>query len=187
MTLQFRSRTRRLVALACLATLAGLAIPSGPTFARRGTAARTWNPYREAADVASIAPSDVEAIYYTALRFYRPPRNQFRRLDLRLLPAAPGDRTTRTLDPSLAARLLRRLGDRFCLLDSPGGCRQEMGGDLRVSGIYASSPDTARVIVACRMVLPGNVTTDNGAQAFLIARGPKGWLIADRGGVGTPQ
>jgi len=37
------------------------------------------------------------------------------------------------------------------------------------------------------MIWPGDLSTDNGAQAFEIVRTAKGWRIADRGGVGTPQ
>jgi hypothetical protein len=146
---------------------------------------RHWSAYRDSGDVATIEPPDVEPIYETALRFYRPPRNQYRRLDLRLLPATPGDTTARTLSRPLAELLVGRLGNRFCV--SPDACGQGLGAELRVSRIYASSPDTVRVIVGCRMVWPEGVSIDNAAQAFEIVRTTKGWRIADRGGVGTPR
>jgi len=146
---------------------------------------REWSAYREPGDVATIAPADVEPIYETALRFYRPPRNQFRRLDVQLLPATPGDSTSHTLSRPLAELLVARLGDRFSLAPAPVG--PDLGAELRVSNIYASSADRVRVIVGCRMIWPGDLSTDNGAQAFEIVRTAKGWRIADRGGVGTPQ
>jgi hypothetical protein len=146
---------------------------------------REWSAYREPGDVVTIAPADIEPIYETALRFYRPPRNQFRRLEVQLLPATPGDSTSHMLSRPLAELLVARLGDRFALAGS--AVHQELGAELRVSSIYASSTDRVRVIVGCRMIWPGDVSTDNGAQAFEIVRTAKGWRIADRGGVGTPQ
>jgi hypothetical protein len=174
------------IALTSLLLLAVSVPPAAHALGAETTArTRHWSAYREPADVATIAPADVELIYETALRFYRPPRNQFRRLEVRILPTISGDTTTRTLSRTLAALLVARLGDRFCL--SPDACRQELGAELRVSSIYASSPDRVRVIVGCRMVWPGDVSTDNGAQAFEIVRAAKGWRIADRGGVETPR
>ena len=145
---------------------------------------RSWSVYRQAGERAVVAAADVEPIYEEALRFYRPPRNQCRWLDPRLLAAAPRETAARELDPELAGRLVERLGDRFCLLGEPlcGGRKQ--GGELQVSEIYAWSPDTARVVVACRMVWAG-ARVDNGAQAFLLVRAEKGWNIADRGGAGS--
>ena len=169
---------RWLVALALLAPVHACA-GSAPE-----TPGRHWEAYRTPADTVAMAAKDVAAIYETALRFYQPPRNQVRRLDVRLLPASAGD-TAGTLDPSLATALVKRLGDRFSLLsDTPP---QVMSGDLRMSEIYASSPNRARVVVGCQMTWPIGPTTDNGAQAFEIVRGPKGWKIADRGGVETPR
>jgi hypothetical protein len=77
------------------------------------------------------------------------------------------------------------LGDRFCL--DPEDCRKAFGAELRVSSLYAASVDRVRVIVGCRMVWPGGVSTDIGAQAFELVRTAQGWRIADRGGVGTPR
>lgn len=185
---QLRSRRTPVVRWIVLSSVFVLALLAPPTTLADGGKAKStrhWSAFREPGDVVTIAPADVEPIYETALRFYRPPRSQHRRLDLRLLPATPGDTTAHTLSTSLASLLVERLGDRFCL--SPDECRKGLGAELRVSSIYASAPDTVRVIVGCRMVWPGDVSTDNGAQAFEIVRGAKGWRIADRGGVGTPK
>jgi hypothetical protein len=179
-----RAATAEWFVLTSLLVLAVLALATAQ--AGDDTApARHWSGYRELGEVAVVAPEDVEPIYETALRFYRPPRSQYRRLDVRLLPAAPGDTTTDSLSTSLASLLVEKLGSRFCI--SPDECHQGFGADLRVSSIYAKSPDTVRVIVGCRMISRWGAATDNGAQAFEIARGAKGWYIADRGGVATPQ
>jgi len=147
--------------------------------------ARQWSAYREPGDEATIGEPDARAIYEVALRFYRPPKNQYRRLELRLLPASPGDTTRRELSRSLAQLLVSKLGDRFLM---PGeASRQDFGAELRVSDLYATSPDTVRVIVGCQMVWPHGTTTDNEAQAFEIVRKSKGWAITDRGGVATPK
>ena len=148
---------------------------------------RVFTAYAEPGDTATIRAADVEPVYEAALRFYRPPRNQFRRLDPHLLPARAGETATGALDPRLAATLVQRLGDRFCLVDAPGRCTESIGGELRVSQIYGETPDRVKVIVGCRMVWIGSASTDNGAQAFLLTRDAKGWHVADRGGVATPR
>lgn len=190
MTARLQPRSRqsfsRWVVITSLTLLAlSAATAAHARSAKTTTPTRHWNAYREPGDDATVATADVEPIYETVLRFYRPPRNQFRRLDIRLLPAFPGDTTAHNLSRSLATLLVSRLGNRFCL--SSDDCRQGLGAELRVSRIYASSPDRARVIVGCRMIWPGGVSTDNGAQAFEIVRTAKRWRIADRGGVETPQ
>jgi hypothetical protein len=150
------------------------------------TMPRGWSPHREVDEVASVAEADVETIYAIAIRFYRPPRNQSRWLDLRLLPAAASDSTPPSLDHGLAERLVGRLGRRFCVLERGNGCDGSNGAVLRLSRIYATTPDRVRVVVGCRLVWPGNTTTDNGGQAFLLNRTAKGWVIAGRHGVTEP-
>ncbi len=134
---------------------------------------------------SALSETDVTAIYEQALRFYRPPWNQSRWLDVRLMRRSAGDTLERRLDPALASRLVERLGKGFCLLDAPERCRKDRGAELRVSDLVVERPDRVRVTVACRLVWPG-FTMDNGAQAFVIARGARGWRIEDRSGAATP-
>jgi hypothetical protein len=100
------------------------------------------------------------------------------------LPATPDDRAVHELDRALGEQLVRALGRGFCLLEAADDCNKETGGELRVSEIYARGPDLARVVVACRMVWPGHLTTDNGKQEFILARIEDRWRIVDRHGAG---
>jgi hypothetical protein len=181
----FRVRARHLAVTSALCCIAAWTVAAGLAFAKES--GRRWASYRDPSEVVVTDPAVVELVYETALRFYRPPRNQSRWLDPRLLPAARGDSAAGSLDASLATRLVARLGDRFCVLGSDGCDPDELGGELRVSPIYSEADGRMRVIVACRMVWPTGPTTDNGAQAFLIERTKRGWRIADRGGVETPD
>jgi len=145
---------------------------------------RSYSVYRGAGEAAAVAPADVAPIYVAALRFYRPPRNQSRWLDPGVLPESPGDTTSRTLDHGLVTDLVAKLGDRFCPLGAPCSRGLTQGAELRVSRIYAATPNEARIVVACRTVWEG-VSTSNSAQSFSLVRTPQGWVVADRGGAGS--
>jgi len=161
--------------------LIGLALA---VLAQAAHAAPGDSRYRAAAETLTVSAADVGPIYEVALRFYTPPRNQSRWLDLHRLPATPGDTTSPPLDHALAEWLVTRLGDRFCLLEEPNTCRRNNGAQLEVSPIYASSHDRVRVVVACRLVFQYAGLMNNGAQAFVLERTPRGWRVVDRHGVG---
>lgn len=174
----------------------GLVLAAGSVLAspERVAAHGGWSPYRDSTEQSSVAATDVAAIYEVVLRFYRPPRHQSRWLDLRLLPATRDDRVPGTIERALGEQIVDALGRDWCLLE-PSEARTEscsgrrhdqvfLGAELRLSEIYATTPDRARVIVSCRLVWTSHQTTENGSQAFLLDRTPEGWRILDRHGVG---
>ena len=173
----------------------GLVLAAGSALgAETAAESKGGSLYREPTEQSSVAPADVFPIYERVLRFYRPPRNQSRWLDLRLLPTAPDDRAIQPLAYPLAAQLVHALGRGFCMLDSAAAgmkpCGRSnssegfLGAELRLSEIYASAPDRVRVVVSCRLVWAPHVTTDNGSQAFIVGRTADGWRILDRHGAG---
>jgi hypothetical protein len=167
--------------------IAVLAVVSGPpaAWAKPVTPATDLisadsSPYRGAREHASIAAADVPAIYETVLRFYRPPGNQSRWLDRRLLADAPGDTAADLLDREFAEGLVARLGSHFCLLERPERCPRKNGAELQLSDIYVRRADEVRVVVACRLVFRHAGVMDNGNQVFILRRTSKGWRIVDR-------
>jgi hypothetical protein len=140
----------------------------------------------KAAPLPDLTPADVETVYFRALAFYRPPANQSRWLDSRLLDETGDPGAARTLDPALAARLVERLGTRFCRLEDPDRCRKNRGAQLRVSELGAEPDGRVHVTVGCRLVWPRGTTIDNGRQTFVLARDRGDWKIVERFG-GNPR
>jgi hypothetical protein len=78
-------------------------------------------------------------IYTTVLRFFTPPRNQVRWIDLEMIP---GDKT---MPAAIRDSLIKRLGSRFEGWGASHRSDPRSGGRINLSSIYRVSPDSVRV------------------------------------------
>jgi hypothetical protein len=126
---------------------------------------------------------DAEGVYREVLRFYRPAGNQVRWLERALLPADNGAPDRDSLTADVATSLVVQAGGGYCLREQIGKCRPgARGGMLRLTPVYFSGQDVARVGVRYTSVDPYAAETSN-TQVFRLVRDGSRWRIRSRGPV----
>ena len=83
--------------------------------------------------------SDDLDIYTAVLRFFSPPRNQVRWIDLQMIPAG------KTMPSAVRDSLIRRAGKRFEGWSSFHESDRRSGGRINLSSIYRFTPDSVSV------------------------------------------